>query len=385
MNSYLFVFSSSCLLLYLAQKYDKKYPYFQIPLFILAAIIPAVLAAVRDDSIGTDTLVYANPVFADALTAPNINGMEERWDGWIAKSYLWMNFIMSRITTHVEWVHFLIAFMECMVVILALNNCKRYCSIWIGMLVYFCFFYVGSFNLIRQYLACSMGLFAVTFLLKNKPLYFYLIIAISMLFHTSNALFVFIHLVYLYTNHFKTLFSKLILIGVSISIVVSAQVFFDQYLALMTIIGFDFFARYFLESNDFDGGYKTVFLFAPLILFVIPFKKRIEKYTNHYDFFVCIIMIIIFGALLPLTNSIFLIRIVIPFNWMLCFILPMIAKSTNKFLIAGQQLYIVRYVITLYSIAYFVVVYVIYKAGEAYPYTSKILDSTYSSFLKLGF
>lgn len=70
-------------------------------------------------------------------------------------------------------------------VLASLVRLKNYVSISIGLWVYYCYYYVASFNVMRQLIAVSIILYATVLLAENKEILFTILVVVASLFHFS--------------------------------------------------------------------------------------------------------------------------------------------------------------------------------------------------------
>lgn len=165
-------------------------------LIILSAcciiMIPAIVAGIRDYSIGTDVNFYVRRSFdlagnfstlKDWLSFSNlpntpVTGME--------KGFLVLVFLTSRISGNAHFLLFFISLIIGFFIYLSLYKMKKSSSIFLGELVFLLTLYNASFNMVRQSIAMAISLFALSLLLtsnKNKYMKFLIWILIAISFH----------------------------------------------------------------------------------------------------------------------------------------------------------------------------------------------------------
>lgn len=147
-------------------------------------------------------------------------------------------------------------------------------------LYYSLYIYLQSFNLIRQIIAVSFCLLAMIYLIKNKKLYFILIVIIASTIHIS-ALFC-LPLLFVNKINFK---NHLYLILILTSLIVGV-LFGEKILSLGGgMLGFD---RYIDRFDEESGIGITVFLINLLAVFII-FTTKIRN--THFKLFFAYIII----------------------------------------------------------------------------------------------
>ena len=164
-------------------------------LLFLAVLIPAIVAGMRADIIGTDVRSYIEPLqyFANSsnkysdfinYSGPLYNG---EYLSRFEKGYVSLIYLCSRFDKSL----FLTLFV-CELIILGTLigglykfNKKHHLSICLGLFIFLTLFYNLSFNLSRQCIAIFILFFGFNYLIDNSWIKYLITVIIAMLFHNS--------------------------------------------------------------------------------------------------------------------------------------------------------------------------------------------------------
>ncbi|OOM80323.1 EpsG family protein [Clostridium sp. BL-8] len=148
----------------------------------IAIMFPCVLAGLRADSIGTDVSWYVTPYYN---IAKQTNSLVEFINGiGIEPIYLTLVYILSKMTSDIGTVLFVLQLLVVLPTYITAFRYRKYAPMWLVMWSYYCLFYNYSLSLMRQFVACSLILFAFWYL-QNKKYKKYIIWGIiASLFHS---------------------------------------------------------------------------------------------------------------------------------------------------------------------------------------------------------
>lgn len=147
-------------------------------------LIPAGIAALRADSVGVDTLVYAKPIFTYSIYCSSYSEILSRFLD-IEPLFLFLSFAISRISKSFQLFLFLISFIIQLVTYLALYRRRDQCSIFVGEALYLFYMYNQSFNMMRQSIAMAIMLLGMTYLFERRYIAYTLWLALGFFFHKS--------------------------------------------------------------------------------------------------------------------------------------------------------------------------------------------------------
>jgi hypothetical protein len=333
MSYYLVCFGFSLFLLWFGQKikHGQCEP-FRWFVYGIALLIPSALAGVRDLSLGTDVLHYGYPVFREAQIIPNIESFSKIYDGWIGIGYLWLNVIISKITDDFNVYLFFLMLIEITFVFFTIYQWRNKFPIWLGMLVFYTFFFNLSFNAIRQCLALSIAFFGIKYIFERKFLFFIFWILLGYLFHSSVLIVLVYYPLFWYANKWTSRKSTLLFSIVSLSLMIfSNQILIPLLDSLSAIVPEARAAIYYLDYVEKGHGYKNFIYFALLVaLFLYKRKIILEKFPDIWHFLEITVIITTIAQLIILFGGEYGIRFVTISNWWLCFLIPIIFYSYNK-------------------------------------------------------
>ena len=174
MAVYLLGFALSLVLMSVAQK--KKTGLFWL-LSAIALLIPCLIAGLRERNVGTDVMVYVKQLTHSAMISDDWGEYFKTY--WY---YSWKNvyvmeydlgfsflvYVVTRLTNSLACVLFAIQAIMIIPIYISLSRNRRTLPVWIGMLVYFFFFYNATLNMMRQWVAMSFLLLAFQMLTEKK-------------------------------------------------------------------------------------------------------------------------------------------------------------------------------------------------------------------------
>lgn len=257
-------------------------------LFVI--LIPAILAGLRDYSIGTDTknviktateLAENIGSFKSFLLFTQSNALFERFD----VGYSVFIFVLAKIFHSPQITMFIILFLTALFVYLSLYKMRNECSILMGELVFLLTQYNASYNMIRQSLAMAMGLWALAIVLNEdskRYLKAIIIILIAMLLHSSAFLSFIPILIYaFYNDHRKTSLFKDAVFIVALVVVVTSITSIVSFLINHGLLN-ERYSHYFTEgqiSANFSALGVLIY-FLPFLFFAcgIPLMQTNRKF-----------------------------------------------------------------------------------------------------------
>ena len=190
---YIQCFFASLLLFAIVPKIKREQ---QVIIIAFALVIPCFLAAIRDNSIGTDVMVFLRPIYTAAEQATNFkNYLNTSWFHIYKYNtvsdyefgFVLVVYTVTKVFHSISSVKFAIEFLILCPIYLAL---KRYCKeipTWMGMAVFYFLFYNQTFNLMRQYIAIAFLFLGIMGYLRKDSVKHYLTFQIiALLFHSSS-------------------------------------------------------------------------------------------------------------------------------------------------------------------------------------------------------
>ena len=179
----------STLLVYLAGHIKQKG--FAKFLIIISVFVPCYLAAVRDSTIGTDMQEYGEHLFQICKGTSYFEIIDNAYQEplFILVASICSNFFNRYVYYFVLQVLVIAPIMS---TVLYYGKKKA----WMGMLVYYLWFYGYTLNLMRQSIAIALIIYGVRYIFENKKNKYFLCIVIACGFHLSAILGLLIYAIY---------------------------------------------------------------------------------------------------------------------------------------------------------------------------------------------
>ena len=335
--------------------------------FIFLALgIPALIAGLRDSTIGVDRLVYGDDLFIDVLKSSSFLHMESRWEDWIEPGYIWFNYIIGSIFPSLEFFYFCLSFVMGLCVILAFKNLNITRFVGFAYATYLVWFFCPALNMMRQSLASAIGLYSISFLLKKNYLRYALLFLLAFSMHTSSVILLFYPFVLYILNleFFKThILKKQILLSFFVFLCFGCA---DSIMALFPFLFTDP-SRY---EQYFSGGSGEVYLyplfFASFICCLVLLNRKIINKECYGKFLVFSAILYVFNSQLGLFGGEYIGRIAKFHQWVVLFAIPFLFRI-NKYKLAMML------ALTLFLLFYWCYNFVLKGYDCVYPYSSKIL------------
>lgn len=311
--AYLSCFFISYIFLWLGTKkyrdIEFKIKKFDMVLIFIGLIIPALLAANRSPSVGSDVSYYVLPYFNRAVASKTLIECINKI-GFKDIGYIYLNFIVSRFSSNIFWLFFAIEFIILIFLFLGNWNYRKLINPAFAMLIWYFLLYNMSLSTVRQSIALSIIYFATSLLIKNnfknKSIYKALILlALALLFHFTaiSACIIWIILYYLINNSKINKYQIFIIIlFVTFSIRVFANSFVNLILKIALVLGSKYSTWGFTSIyGNGASGYVTLILMGIIVsaisLFLLLKKDNDETIKINKALFACNILYVFFMLL----------------------------------------------------------------------------------------
>lgn len=238
-------------------------------LFYILVLLPPILFATIRYNIGTD--------------------YESYWYYYIGNNYSseyeplfqLINYISRYIFHDFYGVLLICAILTYGFILASLIKLKEDVSIAIGLWVYYCYYYVASFNVMRQMLAVSIVLYATILLSENKKIKFIILVIIASMFHSSAVL----AFAFLLLNGALKVKSKYWMVLLYIGTI--GLMFGGGYLlnSLSSILGE--YSKYITNTNSIISFSYMLDKLPTFLIIAIPIIIYLKYYRNDskYDLF----------------------------------------------------------------------------------------------------
>ena len=312
MIPYLITFGISIGLFYSTQKY--KFPKYQERFIImLAVVIPCILAALRAETIGTDVLVYAKPLFDRAVGSQtfidfyssSIYNYISTWNvhnvSRFEIGYLIIVYVIAKTTRLFPVLLFVTQLIINLLIYKGLEKSSIGNKAWVGMLIFYFMVFNRTLNLMRQSMAIAVIVFAFHYLENKSYKKYILCILISLLFHTSGLMGLVIFLMYYVMCEKKTNHRILRLVTVSLAGVIII-ISLNYISTLLSYIGLGHYKSYINGTISFMP--RQILLRVPIFVIYFMFRKQLSQKSENADYFFLLMFFDLLASQLSSVNEV---------------------------------------------------------------------------------
>lgn len=292
---YTVVFLLSTIFVYCGErKFKKKSKYYRVYL-ILGVLIVAVLAGVRDLSIGTDIRTYGEFHF----NAASINSFSYYFTHYndVEPFYRIFVYFISVFFSDSHWLYFFTGLLIYGFTLAGIFHYKGKISVTFAWLTFLLLFYGDTFNAMRQFIALSIAFWGFYFLEKEQYQKFIISLIVAVMFHNTAIIVALIASIYLFLKKKDTFFSKILIVVGSITILVSYS-YILRFLMSLGILN-SAYSRYLTANTGFQ--INPILIRIPFIILILTFyrqfiyknKKGLSGLDGYYEadfFIICLIL-----------------------------------------------------------------------------------------------
>lgn len=355
---YLVVFGSSAGLFYIAQNVQKNRKA-SVFFSACAILLPALLAGLRDYSIGTDVLGYGNVWFYKAVQSKSVfQYCSQAMNSSIGLLYALFNYIVSIFSDNPHVFYFFYALVEILIVYCAVRK-ATVPDVPFAIFVYYCLFYNLALNMLRQSMALVIILYGFDYIKKKKLVRYLLSVAVASLFHSSGVVGIVLYILHGIINGKNQKFWQRAVIAGS-----GAAIIFIRPITKMLLKYGLLEGRYvhYLMSDTVGGGVGRALFFAPLVCLFFFFSKEAGDSLGEYN------DIKIYAMLSFLLSAVgyqfgYAVRIAYYFDILLVAGIPLLVKNLRIRLMVGEKNFVKTFFI-IYLLAYWLYKFV-YKGSDA--------------------
>lgn len=289
---YYLVFSVSSLFIWLSTFFENRDRFIRHLFAFIAISTLSILAAVRDTSVGTDTVNYNNFFYA-IETSKNLVSYSTSLSKIYGIEYGFsvFNYIIGMFVNNVHIYYFICEFIISLNIYLSISMISRNISTvntTLGWITYCLMFYTLTFNILRQSIALSFILLAVSLLICSKYLCSFLLIVIACLFHKSS---IFAFLIYLLGMDIKVIHTGWLkkFLGLIYVLVIGFMPVIIQLLNSVGIMG-DKYSQY-LGTTTQTSLLNTIGIRLPMIILLCFAFIKSRGNINKNSLFIYIIII----------------------------------------------------------------------------------------------
>lgn len=338
-------------------------------MFLIAVIIPTILAGVRDYTIGTDIATYGHWLFIAAKQSSNPIKFAF-YNSDIEFLYSMLVFCTAHLFESEHWLYFFTGLLIYGFAMKGLLKYKNYISTSTAWLCYLFLFYSDTLNAMRQCIAVAILPLAFSYYQKKDKGKFFIFVSIAFLFHKT-AIFILI-----FVGIYELLKRKNDLtMRVGLLLTVSGMLF--AYAKILdAVVNIGILGTKYLKYADglsFKFSLNPIIIRIPYVFFIALFyikfvgskKERTEKLSA--DFIVIMMLLEILTAEMRTINTT-LYRLSLYFGMYRCIGIGRLVKTlklSNRMIVA-TILWILLIVTWIYQ-------NVIQGNNQIYPFTSELI------------
>lgn len=284
---YILVYFFSILFLVGSAKIYKKNKALACLFFIISVLIPCILAALRDISVGTDTKGYISKLYNTASGSDNLIEFFNKADWYYSikdYGYLFFTYIAAKVFGSFPICLFFIEVLVVVPVFVAiLMNKQNNKDIVLGGTIFFLYIYNASYNMARQSIAIAFVILALSLMYRNKNKKAIILLIIASLFHVTAVIAIPVWFLYKYYNKRKD--SKKFDVLGCVLIILSIVVVFSIKGILILLHDMKIYEHgiiYVERFSTFDFSFvETGFYIVICLILFLNKNKFLEKNINY--------------------------------------------------------------------------------------------------------
>lgn len=367
---FLLTFGIASLFNYVADQYYNRNKKVTALCAILSIVVVSALAGVRDLTVGTDVQVYVQPEVLRVLNGWSLPDLLV-YHGTSSPLFWIYTYIMTNLFRDVHWVLFSIEFFICALFYSNAFHCKKEhgTSLALSMFVFYCLFYIETYNTMKQCMAMAVIVFGMRFLERDDWKKYIICLVIAIAFHPTAFLGAIIPFMYIITRRkkFAPLYIFILTIGSF-----AAMFLYEQILNFLMSVGlltdhYDIYLGKYLRDS-FTISFPLLALNLALIAFYLIMWSIIEReYKNSY----ALMFMALFGNVMYILNG------VIQFGYRAGLYFDIYPQtlflSVSPRAFAKSSKWAGIFLVLLFLTVYFIYKLVYNGWAGVYPYTSSIL------------
>lgn len=327
MLTYYIVFAISIACLALAEKLEQKNKDIAVAIKILAIFIPALLAGMRAIDVGTDTKLYIEPAFNDAVNATDFSAFYKMYD--IEPLYMLFTFVCAKIFANVNVFMTALYFIITLLAYKIAKNNSDKAPLSITYAVFLLFYFNKSLNLVRQTISILLIIYGLKYVKNKKYTKSIAIILVSILIHKTAIIGALIYLIYGIFDKKNTKYYKIIILVVSALFLIIYKPLLNFLINDIHVLNSRY--NYYINSNKVDVSLSYMLFNLLLLIWSLTFYKKLVKHDKFNEY---LVFIVILGNILMLlsTQFNFVIRISYYFTYLYLLIIPEMVEicDTNE-------------------------------------------------------
>lgn len=291
---YLVMFITSAIFCMIAD-YERKNEHKKLALLfdIIAILIPAILAGIRNENIGYDVKLYLNNLQKMAVNSDSLILYTEKIQiqySNIGIGFTSIIYLISQFFKDVHWTYFFVNLIPMILFYMGIKDNKsksKNAIVWFLMLL---LLYNISLNLLRQIIAISIIYFAKKYIYEKKLLNYIIFCIIAFLFHETAIIFLFIYFVYWYIDSTTNILRVFV-----VSFGVFALMYSYQFI-LSTLASNGFIAQRYIETYStglhFAGMNNVYSALCMFYIVGIAMIVSLKKWPANKIYFYCVLSLL---------------------------------------------------------------------------------------------
>lgn len=347
---------------------------------IIFGVLPlCLLAAFRNDNIGTDILVYGKSTFQLAESANSLKSYISIYNNDILFGLL--AFTISHLGGSIKMFWFFIEFLCVFPIYFIAVKKSKEVPIEFTMLVYMFIYYPMSFNIMRQSIATSFFLLAFFWLFDGKNKYCLIFTVIGLLFHASSVVSVLLCFIVYWIVKIKSrkerwllliifVFAFLLLyinwnliLDFAVNTIKILPLHYAYYLNVFSENSYNLNLSYYFQIGTYgiiEFIFRIIMVILPLVIHTLNGKYNDEQVRIYR--YLSVISIYIYGMSMLIFGTTYGYRITMLLDLFNVFYLSSMYKRNS------DKNMVVSIVVFIFSVAYFYIIYSFFGAHEVVPY-----------------
>lgn len=367
MMPYLITFLITYSLVYIAEREQEKNPLLSKLMLFMGCICLAMLAALRDECIGTDVLTYVNRYFTTAVYSNDlIKYLNSFTTDAVEPLYMTLNWLIARVTDNVRIWYFIIDFWDATFVFIFLWENRKKCSIMWGVFLYTIILYNVSYNAVRQIMAVVVCLYSFNAARDKHLLKFVLLQLVAFLIHRSSVLMI---LVYPLLRIFekknvyqknRAIFNYSMIMGIGLLLINTV---------VQVLINIGLFPSKFTHyiGNNFTFSKWSAFAFViPILIILLMYYKKYYKNDSMNAIMILFVIVWPMVAQLDSVSDQFG-RMAYYFVISNIYLYAQLPKL-SKICINKMNITVLKFASVIFLCLYWYVCFVVWNTGMTVPY-----------------
>jgi len=330
---------------------------------LVALLPPILLAGFRDSTVGYDVEFYILPVFNGLISSGQ--DLLEFFDSHseFEKLYLFLNFLVAQVTDQYFVLLLIIHSLIIIPLYVAAMKWRNYLSPALFFFIFYMIFFQESLSIVRQGIAMSFSILALTYFLERKYYIYAFLMLIGFGFHNTAVIALSYPIIFLVVDRFSVKRHFVLYIGL-------LALFFLFVLNIESVIiwlvendHIDYkYLKYVVSDGTFEavlGATNFVVKLVTILYIVYLFTKYIPN--TMLKFFLVLAMLDLVFSLCALILQP-LDRISLYFRIMSCIFIPYLLRNCPILYSRGAKQYQIP-VVYLWGILLFVYWYYVYILG----------------------